>query len=238
MDAAAASTPLAALSEQESTQLTAQLARSAYPLPTPAFVGMSVSLEAPGLFVTENLKVEGRAGTNSGVAAEHMEAGRRKLAEWLNSADSLTLGLPRLDVPAGSCVEWVCSSKWESLLVHAVTPEDWAGNRVATWGDLKLLAAYGVPLVGEVEQGGAGAGAAAVVSGAAAEVPAVSEAAPASGAAAASACMPAPRSGAVVAAVNAARKVGLRQVGLRRLLGAVKLTLPLAVAAIGCADLV
>lgn len=128
--------------------------------------------------------------------------------------------MPRLDVPAGSSVEVLFKQKWQSLLLHAVTPEDWAGGRRVTWADLRVLAAYGVPLAGEVEEG--------VVSGVAAEaaVESVGSAAGSVGVAVV------PSSGAVVAAVNAAKVLAVRQAGLQKLLGAVKLSLPLVVAAV------
>lgn len=96
-----------------------------------------------------------------------------------------------------------------------------------------MPAAYGVPLVcEEVQDGGAAAAAVGVVSGAAAaEVPAVAEAA--SSAAASAGVVSVPRSGAVVADVNAAKRMSVRRAGLQKLLSTVKFTLPLVVAAVG-----
>jgi hypothetical protein len=124
-------------------------------------------------------------------------------------------------------VEVLFKQKWQSLLLHAVTPEDWAGSKPVTWADLRVLAAYGVPLASEVEEG--------VVSGVAAEAAVESV----GGAAGSVGVAVVPSSGAVVAAVNATKVLAMRQAGLQKLLGAVKLSLPLAaVVAGGFVDLI
>lgn len=226
----------AALTSEEAAHVAATLARAAFPNPKPAFVGLSVSMKAPGLFHAERIKIEAGTSTSSTVTPDRMEAGKQKLAEYLAGTTSSSLGLPCLDVPAGSSLEGVFSTKWASLLVHTVTPQDWVGGRAVTWGDLRVVAAYGVPLaVAELEEGSCQA---AVCSAAAAEVPAVSESI---ASAAASTGVSVPCSGAVVAAVNAANARSMRRAGLTKLLGAVKLIMPLVVAAVAAssfADLV
>lgn len=113
--------------------MAAQLASPAFPNPNNAFVGLSVRMTAPSLFNTRRLKIEAGTSTSSrNVTPERLEAGKLKLAEYTAGTTSSTLGLPHLDVPAGSSLEGVFS-KWEALLVHTVTPQDWAGDRAVTW---------------------------------------------------------------------------------------------------------
>lgn len=223
-----AAAALQALTDDEAAHVAAQLARTAFPNPKPAFVGLSVSMMAPGLFHAERIKIEAGTSTSSTVTPERMEAGKQKLAEYLAGTTSLTLGLSRLDVRAGSSLEGVFRTKWASLLLHTVTPQDWAGDRAVAWGDLKAVAAYGVPLVAEVEEGTAAA-----VSAAAAVVPAVSESV---ASATASAGVPVPCSDAAVAAVKHANELSMRRAGLKKLLGAVKLIMPLVVAAVAASS--
>jgi hypothetical protein len=51
--------------------------------------------------------------------------------------------LPRVQV--GSMAE-LLSTEWHEVVVFAATPMEWGaqGSRQVTWGDLKLVAAYGI----------------------------------------------------------------------------------------------
>jgi hypothetical protein len=193
------------------------------------------------------------AGASSSISPERMAACRQQMQAYLDLTSSLTLDLPRLDIPVGSSLEGIFSTQWEALLVHTVTPEDWAGDSAATWGRMTVLAALAAAEVevqggaaaaevssaaAEVEQGAAAAvvsiaaAAAAEVSAAAAEVKvqggaaavvvsaaAAAEVSKAVGSAATAAAVSVgvqvpvvPRSGAVVAAVSAARALSIKQV--------------------------